>query len=200
MKIILGEGFISGDSIICKVWHSNHWKTTRQFGVRSKLYISIVWDYSVLLFWFHCCSFKKINMFNFKKKHVFDIYLRLLPIFSIKKGGWGVGRRVSKISLPNREGAYCSSYGSLQGGMKDQIFAKKQCYVTLEWSLLKKCFLFKRFLKFKIIDYLPNYQNFCGKSLKFLTQLSLLDILACMFIESWQGRCKQAITLFNCKE
>ena len=197
MKIILGEGFISGGSLIYKVWHSNHRKTTRQFGVRSKLFISIVWHYSVLLFWFHCCSLKKINMFNFQK-NMFLIYTwDYCPYFQSRRGGGG---GVKNFVTKQRGGILLKLRIVTRGNEGPNFRQKKQCYVTLEWSLLKKCFLFKRFLKFKIIDYLPNYQNFCGKSLKFLTQLSLLNILACMFIESWQGRCKQAMTLLNCKE
>ena len=196
MKIILGEGFISGGSLIYKVWHSNHWKTTRQFGVRSKLFISIVWHYSVLLFWFHCCSLKKINMFNFQK-NMFLIYTwDYCPYFQSRRAGGGC----QKFRYQTERGHIAKVTDRYKGEWRTKFSPKKQCYVTLEWSLLKKCFLFKRFLKFKIIDYLPNYQNFCGKSLKFLTQLSLLNILACMFIESWQGRCKQAMTLLNCKE
>ena len=43
------------------------WKIMKKFGVRSKLYISIVWHCSVLCFLVSlCCSFKKIKMFSFQ--------------------------------------------------------------------------------------------------------------------------------------
>ena len=142
MKIILGEGFISGDSLIYKVWHSNHWKTTRQFGVRSKLYISIVWDYSVLLFWFHCCSFKKINMFNFQK-NMFLIYTwDYCPYFQSRRkvggGGWGGG--CQKFRYQTERGGILLKLRIFTRGNEGPNFRQKTVLRNIRMIPFKKMF------------------------------------------------------------
>ena len=79
-------------------------------------------------------------MFNFQKKHVFDIYLRLLPIFSIKKGGGGWGGGCQKFRYQTERGGILLKLRIVTRGNEGPNFRQKTVLRNIRMIPFKKMF------------------------------------------------------------
>ena len=76
-------------------------KKINMFSFQKHYYVLIILKFFPK-FWVNTISISKITVKQVVWKHLFVIYLRLLPVFSINRAGWGDEGLVSKISLRNR--------------------------------------------------------------------------------------------------